>query len=202
MNTEAHRNMSAMLIGAGGAGKSQVMHSMGKTFCIRYQHPLYIYTKALDPMGILTRSGTTGMAGFFGFSDFDPNTLMNSTMSSEEVKSLFDCQEGGSHRARYHVATYPRKTPKCFAPNATAEECGEMFEGMALQMFAHLMNKDVAKMLELSTTDQAIARRVVVFPIKDTIISTEHIQELKNADQAAVTEGKEREQEWMQKHRQ
>ena len=77
-----------------------------------------------------------------------------------------------------------------------------MFAGMNLLMFQHLMNKDVEKMLELSTTDQAIARRVVVFPIQDQIISSEHIEQLKNADKAAVAEGLEREEEWMQANRQ
>ena len=201
MNSPAHLNMSALLVGVGGAGKTQIMHSMGKTCCIRYNMQLYCYAKALDPYGALTRAGVTGQSAFFGFSDFDLNTLLNEGLSTEEVKSLFDCQEGGSHRARYHVATYPRKTTKAFAFNVEPDKMAEMFFNMNLPAFANLCNKDRTKMMQMSLTDQAIARRVAIFPVYDTLVSDQQITTLKENDQKTVDVGLDREKEWLRKNR-
>ena len=200
-NSPAHLNQSALLVGAAAAGKTQIIHALGKTYCIRYELPLYCYAKALDPFGVLTRSGTTGQSAFFGWSDFDMTTLRNDGLSKEELKSVFDAQEGGSHRARYHVATYPRKTAKAFGINATTKDCAEIFQGMGLDMFAYLMLKDKKKLAQLSATDQAIARRVVIFPIEGQLISKEHIKKLENKDAEKVNAGKQREKEWIQKFR-
>ena len=53
----------------------------------------------------------------------------------------------------------------------------EMSAGMNLQKFEHLMNKEVEKMLALSTTDQAIARRSRSAP-RIPSISSEHIEQV------------------------
>ena len=198
---EYHRNQSAILCGAGAAGKTQVMHSLGKTFCIMYGGDLYIYTKACDPVGILTKNGTTTQCSFFGFSDFNLETLMNSSLNAEEVKSLMDSQEGGSHRARQHAAIYPRKTPKCFAFNEDLVDMAKMFRGLGLPQFEHMFNKDAAKLSKMSNSDQATARRVAIFPIESQIVSKEQIAALVATDKEEAKKGQDRLKEWMRQHR-
>lgn len=69
-------------------------------------------------------------------------TIRDKGLAKERLKSLFDAQEGGPHQAPYHIATYPRKTPRIFGINATAKDCAEVFKFIGLPMFAYLMIKD------------------------------------------------------------
>ena len=201
INSPLHRNVAAILAGVGGSGKSQVMHAAAKTFCIRYKKLVYFFMKALDPLGILTRGGHTTRGGCFCFTDFDIATLMDSGLTVEELKGLFDVVEGGSYKARYHVATMPRKTPKMFAFNGEIKDFVEFFKTKGLPQIAAVFGEDAEALKKLSQTDQAVARRVAVFPVKDSIISKEAIKALQVADQQAVDEGRANEKEWIKQHR-
>ena len=113
MNTKLHRNTAALLTGATGAGKSQVEHMCAKTFCKRYDFVQYLFMKgSLDPCGVLTRAGEMAKCGMYCFSDFDCTSLMNSSLSCEELKSLFDVVEGGSFKARYHAPPWQGRSRK------------------------------------------------------------------------------------------
>ena len=195
---------SAMVAGAAGAGKSLLLHACAQYHGVRVNKPRYIYTTAVDPLGILTEKGILNDCGAYTFSDFEAKTLMNCSLTDENWKGLFSVEEIGSLPARYHVATFQAKIAKLFAVNLDVRDgkvVGGWCEDQGLPWLAHCINGDAKAMAAESNHIQAQVRRLCVFLAGPCILKAETFKRLDGDDDADLALRKKREDEWRAKRR-
>ena len=96
MATSLHLNKSAFLIGSAGAGKNTLLRMLARRFCLGQKKESFIFTKHLDPVGVLTQAGMTSDIECFCATDFDPVSQNNVPLSAENWKSVTDPEEGVS----------------------------------------------------------------------------------------------------------
>ncbi len=127
---EGHYLRKALLVvGEGGAGKSQSLGRCAKWACIRRGKPQFVFTKAVDPLGQLSHTGELAKSGCIVLTDFELKAARGTHLSNESVKSLFDVEEGGSILdTRYYAANFPQKLPRFFALNGCLSHWGRWFQ--------------------------------------------------------------------------
>lgn len=128
--------------------------------------------KAIDPLGILSHTGVFKKAGALIMADADFKTTKG-PMTAEEVKSVFDIQEGGTVQGtRYRPANFPGSgdLPRIFNMNAKPANMGTFFRkhemyGIATMIEA-LAEADLQKaeqqLKNLDADTQAQVRRFAV----------------------------------------
>lgn len=87
---------------------------------------------------------------------------MNSSLSSEELKGLFDVIEGGSYKARYGMATFQKKKPKIFAINNTRSEMAQWCLENGLGPLQEVFDRDDSTIKKMDNNEQALAKRAII----------------------------------------
>ena len=112
---------------------------------------MYYEAKAVDPMGILTREGKMEDFGAIMISDYNMKSLMNTALDEEDKKSLFQTEERGSVKARYHTVVLPMHMPRTFSCNADNDsgghvDAGAYFEWNDMQGLAAVARKTLTRL--------------------------------------------------------
>ena len=71
---EGHLDTALLLMGEGGKGKSKLSHMLAQELTRGYAKELYMLTKAIDPLGILSHTGVFKKAGALIIADADFKT--------------------------------------------------------------------------------------------------------------------------------
>ena len=163
-----YMDKAAFFIGSNGAGKTALTLSLAKDFAIRKRKELVVSAKALDPLGIMTRAGDITRAGAFVFSDAPLRTLMHEILDDEAVKALLDVREACSLPARYHAAILPAKHARLFSANSGVRVDGSVDHGAYFMTYrqmglAYMARRDAGALRNMSDSEKAICRRVVMF---------------------------------------
>jgi hypothetical protein len=187
LETDLHLLKSAFFLGEGGSGKSTLLHQLCKRFGVMYEKETYIFTKALDPLGTLSKSGHVLQAAAIAITDFTPVSQNGVPLDSEGLKSLCDVQEGGSFPARYSVAVLPAETPRMFALNADANS--NWFDKNGMPELGALMKRDAETLRTANSDIQAQARRIIVFMCPNEILMAEGRKALSDRTQLKASEG-------------
>jgi hypothetical protein len=142
--------------------------SLAKDFAIRKRKDIVVNTKALDPLGLMTRSGDIARVGAFVFSDTPLRTLMNEVLDCEAVKALLDIREVCALPARYHQAILPAGHARLFSANSGVDNGGNVDHGAYFAAYgqpalANMARKDLARVLAMSDDERATCRRVIIF---------------------------------------
>jgi hypothetical protein len=137
----------------------------------------YIFTKALDPLGMLSHSGQIRKSGAVILTDLQMKSGRSGggdLLGPEALKSLLDIVEGGTIvGTRYRPTTFRPFLPRVLALQGSEEEYGRWFSENGHSSLAVAMTslRDVAAATrELRAADahaQAIARRMAVALVPD-----------------------------------
>ena len=177
--TSLHLNKSAFLIGSAGAGKSTLLRMLARRFCLGQKKESFIFTKHLDPVGVLTQAGMTSDIGCLCSTDFDPVSQNTVPLSAENWKSVTDPEEGGQWAARHHVAEIKKFIPRLFAVNGTESEPTSWFYKYdCTTPMASLVSKNKQDLMEHSSDVQAQCRRVIIFVCPRVILLDSGVQTL------------------------
>ncbi len=195
MMTKLQKRYSCLTYGP-PACKSQICHMAGKTICIRKGLPYYAYGKAVDPWGMGSKWGILQAAAFLGTADFDFTTMRGEPLTIEEVKGLFDVQEGGSIRCRFHNAVLVAKQPRMFCVNGTTESLASELRGRGLTGLALMIEGRWNELSQQDHHQQAICRRVIVCEIKTPALNSAQIQEIADGDEDEMEAELAAEREW------
>ena len=122
-------------------------------------------------LGILWKKGETSRAGAYGFDDCALVSRNNEPLNIEDKKNLFLVRGGSGYGARYCAAAFMPLVAKIFACNFDWTD--EIHEPSSMaseyRWLKVAANGDAAGMtaLHLNVHEKAIARKVIVFGIKD-----------------------------------
>ena len=192
---------SAWFVGPAGLGKSTLQAVWARFWCRSCLKPSYLYGKAIDPIGVLSRDGKLDCVGALCLADFNFKTQANSILDHEDLLSLCGVFEPGAISARYGCAQFPQGMRRVFSVNmgkyqwTQKNDPGAFFETHSCMPFAHLARKDEPKLKEMDDMQSALARRSVIFVLPadldlriDTVaMDDEHaavlVQEQLNRDQ-------------------
>jgi len=157
-----------VLIGHSGAGKTALSHALAKNFTAMKRKTLFVSTKSLDPLGLVTRNGDMSKMGAFVFNDAPLRTMMSTNLDNESMKSLLDVREACAFRSRYHDAVLPAAHARLFSCNsgvnyAGAADPGAYFATYGLHGLACMARRDLAAVNSISDDERALCRRVVMF---------------------------------------
>jgi hypothetical protein len=163
-----YMDKACCLIGSNGAGKSALCAAIAKDFAIRKRKETFVVSKALDPLGNMTRSGAIQQVGAFVLNDCPLRTLMNEILDNEAVKSLMDVRETCSFPARYHVATLPARHARLFSANSAIHADGSVDHGFYFASYrqtalAMMARRDLTGLLRMDDDQRAICHRVIMF---------------------------------------
>lgn len=194
VNTELHLLKSAILVGPGGGGKSNLMRQMARRFGLMYDKRVFVFTKQLDPLGVLTKSGTLLDVAAVCATDFDPVSQNGVELTSEGLKGLLDCEEGGGYACRYHQAVIKGGIPRLFAVNGDDKTAIDAWftKFPVTSPLASLVRKDDAALRVMQPDYQAICRRVIIFPTPRVILEANGVSILKESAKTKLLEGQER----------
>ena len=185
---------SLMLIGSSGAGKSKLLHMLAQELCLGGDRTQYVFTKAIDPLGVLSHAGMLKRCGVLACTDFSLKAGRNVQLDAEELKSVLDIVEGGTiPSTRYRSAVIEAGLPRVFAVN-TGDSAGSYFSKHEQYGIAMLIETlpDVAKATEalrgMSDDDIASVRRVAIcLPDPGKSLITESLLTRLEADTSAAT---------------
>ena len=129
---------------------------------------------SIDPYGLMTKSGKVKELGAIGLYDFELKAKINNFLSREEVKSLLYVKERAHIGARYHQAVFYEFVPRLWAINMGKDDMGnddpaEWFEHNHLEGIVRMIRENSEGLEELNEHEKAIARRIVVFIIEDSL---------------------------------
>ena len=79
--------------------------------------PSYLYGKAIDPIGVLSRDNKLDCVGALCLVDFNFKTQANNLLDHEELLSLCGVFEPGAISARYGCAMFPKALRRVFSAN-------------------------------------------------------------------------------------
>ena len=93
-----YMDMSLFLLGANGAGKTQLTMAMAKDFAIRKRRQFIGVSKSFDPFGCVTKSGRMAELGALVFCDAALKTLMNDVIEREAMKHLVHVRKSAPYQ--------------------------------------------------------------------------------------------------------
>ena len=159
-----------------------------------YDRELFVFTKQLDPLGLLTKSGTLLDVAAVCATDFDPVSQNGIELTREGLKGLLDCEEGGGYPARYHQAVLKAGVPRMFAVNGDTDSSMEAWflKHDVTRDLGALVKKDADTLRMLCPDSQAICRRVVVFRTPRVILEDAGKEKLAEKARTRVSAGLER----------
>jgi hypothetical protein len=125
---EEHLLCTLLLLGDGGLGKSKFMHMVAQELTIGAAKTQYVFSKGIDPLGILSHCGDIRKSGALVLTDFDFTTAHGKPLSSESLKSLLDVPEGGKIiGTRYRPCSFGPELARLIALNGAANTWGDWF---------------------------------------------------------------------------
>ena len=181
------RQRSAFLVGSAGLGKSTLQRALGRYWAEGYQKSIYVYTGSLDPLGLASKAGSLGRSGAFLFADCEFESLQHTRLTQDQVKSLLLVYETGHVPAWHHRALLPAGVPRCFSCNLGEKaDPGGWFSEQGQDALACVARQDLPKLLELGDSALALARRVLIFVLPDTLGLVSETPEADAAELAAA----------------
>ena len=174
MQSTPYLRKFAWFVGRAGSGKSSLQRALSREFSARRKKTVYYEAKAVDPMGILTKEGKMDEFGAIMISDYAMTSLMNTSLDEEDKKSLFQPEERGSVKARYHTAVIPLHMPRTFSCNANNDAQGNAnpggyFDFNDMPGLAAVARGDINAVRASGDAEIAIARRCIVFVIPERL---------------------------------
>jgi hypothetical protein len=174
------------LVGRTGTGKSVLAHMIAQHLCItRGRMKSYFFTKSLDSLGVQTKDGNMKSFGAMVYDDLELRSLQNTKLEKSHLLSLFHVQGGGSFIARYHDAILPKGVPKIMTQNHTVDSAGNQiswFKEHNLDACDALMRGDQAGVTKFGQKDEAIARRMIIFDVTESLINQSYWQHLQDKE--------------------
>ena len=163
-----HERRSLWIIGGAGSGKSLFQQALGRFFCRCNQAELYIFTKTIDALGLLSMANEVDNKGHIAFSDIAMKSLMNSTLDDRDKINLFSTEEDCSAPARYHPFLCGAGMTKSFSANKGVkdDDFGSYFLEQGLPSLAAMAEQDMAYLQQTGDVGKAIARRVLLLLVK------------------------------------
>ena len=189
MRSTMHLTRSAFLMGGTGRGKSQLLRRCGAYFAQGYGAPCFLYSKALDALGSLTKNGMLNTVGAVLLSDFRTVSGGEVPLDLESLKSLVDVFEGGSFLARYARVQLKKKVPRLFAIQGP-----EWLSDNGLECLRHVVEQKLDQ-LQWSAEqihEPAICRRAVLFQVPTEVVTEEARAALQEDDRALLLTALER----------
>ena len=84
LDADEHLQSALALVGGGALGKSKLSHMLATELTIGYAKEQYIFSKALDPLGVLSHCGELRKSGAIVMTDFEMKAARgNHTMGLE-----------------------------------------------------------------------------------------------------------------------
>jgi hypothetical protein len=209
LDTSIHLTRSLLLLGEGALGKSKCIHQLCQELCIAYQKDVYIFTKAIDPLGVASHQGDLRRAAAIALTDFSFSASRGRSYDAESMKALVDCVEGGVIKdTRWRPAQLP-PVPRLIALNSDVRSYGEYFRRFeqygiatmieAVAAISDPTNCELAKanalreaeraMAGVSSDDQASARRVAIAIVRQSLLAEETVQALGEESGRIAAEG-------------
>ena len=108
---------SAWFVGPAGLGKSTLQAVWARFWCRSCVKPSYLYGKAIDPIGVLSRDNKLDCIGALCLADINFKTQANSILDHEDLLSLCGVFEPGAISARYGCAQFPQAMRRVFSAN-------------------------------------------------------------------------------------
>jgi hypothetical protein len=177
LNSEEHLQSTLVLIGGGGRGKSKLAHMLATELTLGQGCEQYIFTKALDPLGMLSHTGQVRRSGAVIFTDFEMKSGRSGggdLLGPEAMKSLLDIVEGGTIvGTRYRPTTFRPFLPRVLALQGSEDEYGRWFSEQGHSALAAVLSSlrdEAAAVRALRAADphaQAIARRMAAALVPD-----------------------------------
>ena len=170
LTTKMHKMRMLFLVGRNGSGKSSLLQALCKRFCIGAQKATFVFSKGLDPLGLMTKTGQMDDHACFAFTDFEFKSQKDTPLTFEEIKGLVDTNEPANYAARWSDAVLPRWRVRAAAVNAGLDDdgsvdYGQWFAGNRAMPLAFLARGQEAIIKGLPDTEQALARRVFIIRI-------------------------------------
>ena len=163
---------------------------------------VYLFWKSIDPLGTLSKAGIVSALGAMAITDFDCQSLMQTQLTDEGLKSLVDVQEGGDCPARHFRAILPRKRPRLFAVQGGEDgDPGSWFERNHLFGLAMLARGQFEELSKLSQDQQAMCRHAVLFCCPPVVSTAEQLANLAEQDEVRLADGMRRTQAWRDQQR-
>ena len=183
MRSTMHLTRSAFLLGGTGRGKSQLLRRCGAYFAHGYAAPCFLYSKALDTLGALTKNGMLNTVGAVLLSDFKTVSAGEVPLDLESLKSLVDVFEGGSFLARYARVQLKKKVPRLFAIQGH-----KWLSENGLECLRHVAERklDQLKWKPEQIHEPAICRRAVLFEVPDEVVTEAARTALQEDDRAML----------------
>lgn len=197
LDTEEHLLSSLVILGVGGLGKSKLMHMLAKEICVAYEKAVYIFGKALDPLGVLSHCGVVRQCGALVLTDFDLKARKG-YLTAEEIKSLFDVVEGGSiQQTGYRPAMFPPGLCRIFALNGSGKDVGKWFESWSMSGIATVVQfidlGDLEKAAQyaqaMDSDQQAQLRRFALCTPTEMLVTDQTVAQLRDDARAKAAAG-------------
>ena len=197
MTSEQHLEYSAWLVGLSGSGKSQLQRRCAKLWATMYKHDSWVYSKGLDPLGSMTKTGVLGSVGSVHLADFRTTSQNGVRLETQGLKALVDCFEVSNIEARYAMIRLEAHRPRTFSVQ-NLEWFGD--NGYACLAAMAKGELDLTPAADLETTDTvkygmtledclACCRRTIVFVCPKEVVNEEARTELRLQTREMVQEG-------------
>ena len=159
-----YNDFTAVIIGDQGIGKTELSKTLASMFAIGKGKQYFGNAKSIDPYGSVTKTGKMSSIGCFLFNDAPLRTLMSSTLTQENIKSLFDVREASAVPARYGDAIFPGRIPRIFTANTgDAGNAGFYFDSYGHRQVGDFARRDQAAVRSFNADILATIRRMIVF---------------------------------------
>jgi hypothetical protein len=174
------------LVGRTGTGKTVLAHMVSQHLCVSRgnMQTYFIMAKSLDSLGNQTKDGCMKLYGTMIYDDCEMRSLQNTKLSKTDLLSLFHVQQGGSFIARYHDAILPKGVPKIMCQNNRKDKGVEISWFRDNDMIAAdaLMQGSLEGIRQQGDQDQALARRMIIFHVQDSLIDEPYWQHLRDRE--------------------
>ena len=128
INGDEHERCSLLMFGEAEVGKSKLAHLCAQEMCIAKGADRYVFTKAVDALGVLTHAGDLRQSGAICLMDFKFQASRGKLLKEEDFKSLYDVEEGGSIKdTRYKPERLPAGVPTIMGLNGSPGSFGKWF---------------------------------------------------------------------------
>ena len=167
-----------IFVGPSGLGKTEYAIGLAREFCNRRGSDRYVHSGSIDPLGIMTKSGSLKLAGAVILDDFALISRLDTRLNEEEVKQLLYTKQRAHVGARYHQAVLREHVARIWTINSGAPgpdgvpDFGEWFRRERVPCLDRLVYEDNDWFANVATeAEKAIARRCVIFRVTEPLFA-------------------------------